>query len=165
MKSLVAALVLLVSCFVTQTAFAQRGFDEFGYNYTARIFVGPLDGADRNFDGTYWGDATFAKDMLVMKWSKGWDDARFNGGEWGPDCWVDNEFNGQRTDGSGWSEHVKIVWVGAEGEFSRGGIPIWGQFEIVMDQGIYDPSNFEDGGHFWSNGPVTPNGYGANVVK
>ncbi len=26
---------------------AGGGFDEFGYNYTARIFVGPADGYDR----------------------------------------------------------------------------------------------------------------------
>ena len=27
------------------------GFDEFGYNYKARIFVGPADGIDRVLDG------------------------------------------------------------------------------------------------------------------
>ncbi len=58
---------------------SNQGFDEFGYNYTARIFVGPADGVDRNLDGKVWGDPTYANDRLKMVWSKAWDDAKFNG--------------------------------------------------------------------------------------
>src|SRR3989304_316073 len=93
-------------------AFAAGGFDEFGYNYNARVFVGPADGVDRVLDGMVWGDPTYANDHLVMKWSKAWDDARFHGGPWTPDAWVNNEWNGNVPGGSGESEIVKIKWVG-----------------------------------------------------
>jgi hypothetical protein len=32
--------------------------DEFGYNYTARIFAGAADGVERVLDGAVWGDLT-----------------------------------------------------------------------------------------------------------
>jgi len=44
-----------------------KGFDEFGYNYQARIFVGSADGVDRLLDGKVWGDPTYANDHLKMK--------------------------------------------------------------------------------------------------
>src|SRR3989344_1625247 len=59
---------------------ADAGFDQFGYNYTARLFSGKADGTDRNLDGAVWGDPAYANDHLKMTWSKAWDDARFNGG-------------------------------------------------------------------------------------
>ncbi len=116
---------------------ADTGFDQFGYNYQARVFVGPADGVDRNLDGTVWGDPTYAKDHLVMKWSKAWDDARFHGAAWGPGAWVTNEWNGSVPGGSGIGEHCKIVWIGGSGpELERlpdGGYRIWGQFEAILD--------------------------------
>ncbi len=143
---------------VVVPAFAAGGFDANGYNYQARVFVGSADGVDRNLDGTVWGDSTYANDHLVMKWSKAWDDARFNGAPWTPDAWVNNEWNGVLPDGSGWTEHVKIIWVGPELEDSPywrpGGYPIWGEFEAIMDQGI-DPSS----GHTWW-AHASPTGYG-----
>lgn len=133
------------------------GFDQYGYNYQARIFSGPADGSDRNLDGTVWGDPTYANDLLVMKWSKAWDDARFNGAEWTPDAWVTNEWNGMMPDGSGETWHNKIIWVGADLEDSEywveGGYPIWGQFEMIMSQGTVD------GVHMW-DALATPNGLG-----
>jgi hypothetical protein len=94
-----------------------------------------------------------------MKWSKAWDDARFHGAAWGPDAWVDNEFNGKVPGGSGTTEHVKIVWVGPgleESPYWRpGGYAIWGEFEVIMDHGID-----VDGGHVWY-AHATPTGYGA----
>ena len=133
------------------------GFDQFGYNYTARLFQGALDGADRNLDETYWGDSTYAKDRLVMKWSKAWDNARFHGADWGPDAWVDNEFNGKVQGGSGEVWHYKIVWVGPELEESdywrEGGEPIWGQFEVIFSQGT------KANEHFWEF-HTKPAGYG-----
>ena len=135
------------------------GRDQYGYNYQARIFVGPEDGADRNLDGTYWGDATYAKDHLVMKWSKGWDDARFHGTPWGPEAYLDNEYNGRVPGGSGETAHYKIIWVGPELSASQywrpGGYDIWGQFEVVMSQGTA-------GGQHWWEARAVPNGYGAN---
>lgn len=136
---------------------AGNGFDQYGYNYTSRLFNGKLDGADRNLDGTYWGDPTYANDKLVMKWSKAWDDARFHGAPWSPDAWVDNEENGKIAGGSGEVWHYKISWVGSDLQDSKywrpGGYPIWGQFEVIMDQGTVANQ------HFW-NAHTSPNGYG-----
>ena len=158
MKKIIAGLFATAALLVSAVpALAAGGFDQFGYNYQARVFVGKADGVDRNLDGTVWGDSTYANDHLVMKWSKGWDDARFNGAAWGPDAWEDNEWSGMNPDGSGWTEHVKIVWVGPELEQSQywraGGYPIWGEFEVLMDQGMSP-----DG--FYSYAHALPNGYG-----
>lgn len=153
-----AIAVAVILCFTAPIFGQPGGFDEFGYNYKARIFVGPGDGCDRNLDGTIWGDPTYAKDHLVMKWSKAWDDARFNGAPWTPDAWTDNEWNGKGPGGSGEVWHYKIIWVGAELENSKywkeGGYPIWGQFEVIIDQGTID------GEHIWNTHAI-PTGYGA----
>jgi hypothetical protein len=134
-----------------------KGIDELGYNYTARLFVGAADGVDRILDGMVWGDPTYAYDHLVMKWSKAWDDARFHGAPWTPDAWVDNEWNGMVDGGSGEVWHDKIVWVGPELQDSPywrdGGLPIWGEFEIILSQGVVD------GVHSWETHAV-PTGYG-----
>ncbi len=140
-----------------------KGFDEFGYNYQARIFSGLADGIDLNIDGTVWGDPKYANDHLVMKWSKGWDEAKFQGGEWGPDAWEFNEWNGKVPGGSGDVWHYKIVWVGPELEDSpywrEGGYPIWGQFEVIMSHG-----NAADGEYFWET-LANPTGFGTFVNK
>lgn len=146
--------------FVAIPALAQNGFDQFGYNYKARIFVGAADGVDRMLDGKVWGDPTYANDHLVMKWSKAWDDARFHGAAWTSDAWVDNEWNGMAPNGSRASEHVKIIWVGPELENSRywrsGGYAIWGEFEAIFDLWM-DPT-----GHFWY-AHAAPAGYGSST--
>lgn len=133
------------------------GFDEFGYNYQARLFNGKADGVDRVLDGTVWGDSTYANDHLVMKWSKAWDDARFNGAPWTPDAWEDNEWNGAVPGGSGEVWHYKIIWVDSDLESSQywqpGGYAIWGEFEVIMDQGV------AAGAHIWFTHAV-PNGLG-----
>ncbi len=152
---------MLVVIFLAMQPFAiaeAGGFDQFGYNYQARVFVGKADGVDRNLDGTVWGDPFYANDHLVMKWSKGWDDARFHGAPWGPNAWEDNEWNGMMPSGSGEVCHYKIVWVGPELENSpywrEGGYAIWGQFEVLMDMCI------NGDGHIWGAHAV-PTGYGA----
>jgi hypothetical protein len=141
------------------TASADSAVDEFGYNYTARIFVGAADGVDRMLDDAVWGDPTYARDHLVMKWSKGWDDARFHGEPWTPDAWENNEWNGMVEGGSGEVAHYKIIWVGPELESSpywrEGGYAIWGQFEVILDQGVVG------GEHYW-NAHAQPTGYGSN---
>lgn len=135
-----------------------KGFDEFGYNYGARIFSGAADGVDRNLDGTVWGDAAYGADHLVMKWSKAWDDARFGGAPWTSGAWVSNEWNGMKADGSKTTEHVKIIWVGPELENSplwrEGGYAIWGQFEAILDHGMVA------GEHMWWTHAM-PSGFGA----
>ena len=135
----------------------REGFDEFGYNYTARIFVGAADGVDRTLDDLLWGDPTYANDHLVMKWSQGWDAARFNGAPWGPDAWTDNEWNGRVQGGSGEIWHYKIVWVGPQLQNSPywrpGGYAIWGQFEVIFSHGTVANQ------HFW-DAHANPPGYG-----
>lgn len=169
MKRLVLALGLaVILALTTIPVYAQgttedpAGFDDFGYNYRARVFVGSADGVDRVLDGTVWGDSTYANDHLVMKWSKGWDDARFHGASWGPDAYEDNEWSGMNPDGSQSVWHYKIIWVGPELQASpywrKGGYPIWGQFEVIMSHGS-DPLFGE--GHIWETRAI-PNGYGAN---
>ncbi|MEX2115427.1 MAG: hypothetical protein WEB37_00960 [Bacteroidota bacterium] len=129
------------------STFKSVSFDEFGYNYNARIFSGLADGVDRVLDEKVWGDPTYAKDHLVMKWSKAWDDARFNGAAWTPDAWTTNHWNGQLEGGSGEVWQYTIVWVGPELESSpywrEGGYAIWGEFEVIMSHGSVANE------HFW----------------
>jgi hypothetical protein len=136
---------------------ADKGFDQYGYNYQARNFVGLADGVDRILDERVWGDPIYAKDHLVMKWSKAWDDARFNRADWTCEAWENNEWNGAVSGGSGEVWHYKIVWVGSALENSdcwrEGGYPIWGEFEVIMDQGT------ANGEHIWAT-HAKPNGYG-----
>ena len=140
MRKYCIALVLLVVLVLASVlpAVAEDGFDEFGYNYQARIFSGLADGVDRNLDGTVWGDPTYANDHLVMKWSKAWDAARFDGEPWSSEAWCTNQWNGQASDGSGESETCKIIWVGSALEESvywrEGGYAIWGEFEVILDK-------------------------------
>lgn len=154
-----SALVAVLSGAVISPSVAgtASGFDQWGYNYTARIFQGSADGVDRNLDGTVWGDSTYAKDHLVMKWSKAWDEARFHGAPWSSDAWEDNEWNGKVSGGSGEVWHYKIVWVGPELEKSQywrpGGSAIWGQFEVIFSQGTVANE------HFWET-HANPAGYG-----
>ena len=90
------------------------------------------------------------------------DGIRENGDElaWTSDAWTDNEWNGM-SGGSGAVWHYKIVWVDLCGAdytpLANGGYCIWGQFEVLMDQGI-DP--FYGPGHWWFAN-ANPAGYGA----
>lgn len=137
-------LVVVVLLLVVAAAWAKGGYDEFGYNYQARLFNGAADGVDRNLDGMVWGDPTYANDRLNMKWSRAWDEARFHGGQWTADAWCTNHWNGRMPGGSGEVWHYKIIWVGPELEASPlwrpGGYAIWGQFEVISSHGtVPDP--------------------------
>ena len=137
MKKWAMGLVLVFAFAMLISSVKAAGFDVNGYNYKARVFVGAADGVDRILDGMVWGDPYFAKDHLVMKWSKAWDDARFNGAPWTPEAWCTNEWNGNVPGGSGVGEHAKVIWVGPALESSvywrPGGYAIWGEFEAIMD--------------------------------
>lgn len=154
--------VLLLSMGLASAA----GFDEWGYNRTARVFVGT---------GMSWcmakvGDITwctnylgpYANDQIVMKWNKEWD--RGNTENWSNppyNAWEDNEWNGQRPGGSGSVWHYKIAWVSSDcgadyTPLPNGGYCLWGQFEVLMDQGI-DPI-YGPGHYFLAK--AKPNGYG-----
>jgi len=162
--ALVALSLLAVLALAPLPVQAQGGFDQYGYNYGARIFVGTGGGwcAQRGWGWDCAGQplyAPYANDRLVMKWSKAWDDARFHGLPWTPDAWENNEWNGQVPGGSGEVWHYKIQWVGSCGpegtQLPDGGYCIWGQFEVIMDQGT-----FSDHTHQWY-ALALPNGYGA----
>ena len=138
-----------------------------GYNYTARVFVGPLslwcsaEGIPLSTCGSYgFGSAS---DQLVMKWNAQWDNCNANGYDNPTYCagaWVDNEYNGNVPGGDGYVWHYKIIWVGSAGQNSSywepGGYSVWGNYEVVMDQGVTPGS-----GHSW-NALATPNGYGTS---
>ncbi len=135
-----------------------------GYNYKARIFVGTgMQWCEQKLGVIYpivcesYLGGPYTNDHLVMKWSKGWDDARFHGAPWTSDAWEDNEWNGRFPGGSGEVWHYKIIWVGPELESSQywreGGYAIWGEFEVIMDQGI------NANGHIWNTHAI-PTGYG-----
>ena len=148
-----------------QLAAAGGGADQFGYNEKARIFQGAADGVDRILDNKVWGDPTYAKDTLVMKWNRQWDACNDAGNNSEAACagaWINNEWNGAKAGGSGEVWHYKIIWVGAAGELSShwqpGGYLVWGNYEVLMDQGM---SKNDGPAHVWF-AKSTPNGYGAS---
>ncbi len=149
---------------IDSLAAAGGAFDQYGYNDKARIFNGLADGVDRNLDGMVWGSPTYAKDRLVMKWNAAWDACNAAGNNSESACstaWLDNEWNGA-AGGSGEVWHYKIIWVGPDGPASKywkpGGYSVWGNYEVLMDQGVV----LGDSGavHTWFT-RSTPNGYGA----
>lgn len=155
-RATLVSFALLVAMSAPANA-SDGGFDQYGYNYQARTFVGLADGVDRVLDGTVWGDPTYAYDRLVMHWSQAWDDARFSGAAWTPDAWEDNEWDGACTGCSGEVWHYKIVWSQTcrdAGVAPQGGYCVWGEFAVLMDQGATVGA-----GHTWL-ARVTPAGYG-----
>lgn len=123
------------------------GFDQFGYNYQAHLFVGTYDSSDRNLDGKYWGSTgDFVDDSLIMKWSDPWlanvdcnGDGKLDRGLGGDpnymgisQGWLTNQNAGDYDlDGDGYQEthyayFAKIVWVGPGG-------PLWSQYEIIQE--------------------------------
>jgi len=140
-----------------------QGFDETGYNFTARIFNGTAwdwcmeKVGDEAWCEEYLGDT--ANDHLIMKWNAEWDRGNDEGWSNPPyAAWENNQWNGKVPGGSGDVWHYKIVWVGACGAdmtpLPNGGYCIWGQFEVIMDQGT------SDGVHQWY-AHALPNGYGS----
>lgn len=148
--TIAATIALLMLLPFTASAASQgKGFDAYGYNDQARVFVGDClnwylgkyptasQTAAQNYCGAY------ANDQVVMKWSKAWDaceatadqdDASACAG-----AWTTNHWNGNVADGSGEVWHYKIIWVGSEGEDSpywrEGGYSIWGNYEVIADHG------------------------------
>lgn len=138
-----------------------NGFDQYGYNRTARIFngTGASWSVAKGLPADYLG--IYAPDKLVMKWNAEWD--RGNAESWadsnGYQAWENNEWNGNCANCSGAVWHYKIVWSAsctASGTPPDGGYCIWGQFAVLMDQGR-DPSYGP--GHLWF-AKAKPNGYG-----
>lgn len=138
------------------------GYNEFGYNYTARIFNGTGESWSlaKELPADYLG--AYAKDKLVMKWNAEWDRGNAEGWAKPPyNAWENNEWNGKVAGGSGAVWHYKIVWVGDYNAdpslVPAGGYGIWGQFVTIMDHGT-DPSSGP--GNLWF-AHANPTGYGA----
>jgi hypothetical protein len=175
LRILVAALVLATMLILAAPVSAGGGFDEFGYNYQARVFVGTGEswamgklGYSHELAEAYMG--AYAHDQIVMKWNAEWDRGNDEGWSNGPyAAWTTNEWNGKagrewdggKVAGSGEVWHYKIIWVGPELADSLywrdGGYAIWGEFEVVMDQGTSGE------GHIWFT-LAKPNGLGG-IVK
>lgn len=138
------------------------GFDEYGYNRTARVFVGTGQswcegkGLDLAWCASYLGP--YINDRIVMKWNAEWD--RGNAEGWTDshyDAWENNEWNGMFPGGSGETWHYNIVWVGpcgADYTPPEGGYCLWGQFQVISSHGTVD------GEHIWEV-LAQPAGYGA----
>jgi hypothetical protein len=163
--NLVLVLILLASTFSIAYAGkpSTKGFDESGYNRTARIFNGTawswcMDKVgSESWCESYLGD--YANDKLVMKWNAEWDRGNAEGWINPPyDAWENNQWNGKVPGGSGDVWHYKIVWVGnctADPTLvPDGGYCTWGQFATIMDQGT------TSGVHEWFAHAV-PSGYGS----
>jgi len=147
------------SCILANGNTASTGYDIFGYNRCASTFRGIADGVDKVFDGLInGGSPEFAHDHLVMNWNAEWD--RGNAENWSKppySAWLNNEWNGKVPGGSGYSEHFKTRWYGPchdNDMLPGGGICIWGQFYVLMDQGTVPGV-----GHVWWTKAI-PNGYG-----
>jgi len=155
---LIPLLIAVPSAMATQPT--SNGFDQYGYNRKARIFVGTGESwsLQQGLPADYLG--IYAHDQLVMKWNAEWDRGNAEGWTNGPyAAWENNEWNGAFPGGSGAVWHYKIVWssVCAAGVTpTDGGYCIWGQFEVLMDQG-FDPSYGV--GHLWF-AHANPTGYG-----
>ncbi len=153
---------------VTPSAFADKpsdvGFDDAGYNNNANLFNGTVMGwcmdkiGDQTYCNTYYG--YWGNDKLIMKWNNEWN--RGNDEGWtdpeGYKAWLSNEYNGSYPDGSGETWHYKIVWIGDYVSdpdlIPDGGYGIWGQFAVIMDQGVTGHE------HMWFAHGI-PTGYGA----
>ncbi len=168
MKKAILISILISGFALAGVVLAAGGFDEFGYNRTARVFNGPVSGwcLNRGLPADCMG--IYSNDKLVMKWNAEWD--RGNAENWSNqpyDAWENNEWNGNVEGGSGAVWHYKIKWVGncednpvplgvSSDSLPEGGYCIWGQFAVIMDQGI-DPSYGP--GHIWFAHAI-PTGYG-----
>jgi len=156
-------LIFVVLLVIPTAVFAAGGFDEWGYNRTARIFNGT---------GLSWcmapGGKTEAEcidemapwenDKLIMKWNAEWDRGNAEGWSDPPyTAWTNNEWNGAFPGGSGEVWKYKIKWIGNcntnPSLVDDGAYCVWGQFEVMMDHGTMDSV------HYWF-AHSSPAGYG-----
>jgi len=165
-KVIFALAILLLLAIPALPAAAGGGFDEWGYNHTARNFVGTGWSwcmgkvGDETWCESYLGP--YADDRLVMKWNAEWD--RGNAENWSNppyDAWCSNQWNGKFPGGSGETWQYKQVWdqgcadtgVPSSGAVKGTTYCIWGSFAVIMSHGNYD------GQHMWDV-LAHPAGYG-----
>lgn len=156
-KIILSLFVVFILIIGAKIAFASGGFDQFGYNYSARIFSGLADGADRIYDGNFFGVPTLAKDRLIMKWNAAWDSCNTNPSPLNcKGAWTDYQWNGKVMGGSGQVWHYKTVWIGdyiANPKLIPAGAKPYGdRYALIMDQGS------SASGHTWVAGGPTGHG-------
>lgn len=110
--------------------FWPNGFDEYGYNYGANLFVGPYDWYDRDKEGG-WAGPEYHYITLVMKWSDNWWSENKEG------SWCTNHQYGTEEDGTHWTYFCKIVYTGEYHDYGwvypDGGWAIWGYYEVIQE--------------------------------
>lgn len=139
-RLLIALVVVLALAATASLVWAGEGFDEYGYNYTARLFNGLFGNYDQDSDpDTAWGSATDDTPIidcdtgvvtvytvpvpgthLVMKWDKRWDAHRFHGAPWEIGAWCTNHDTWSDAAGDH-TAFFKIVYVGDGGNFTAWG--------------------------------------------
>lgn len=163
MKKILSIITGAIFVFMLVSSVSAKGFDESGYNDKANLFNGTVMQWCMNKINNqsycdsvygYWGN-----DKLMMKWNDEWN--RGNDENWSKppySAWLSNLYTGKVPNGSGEVWHYKIVWVGSCGSdgtpLESGGYCVWGQFAVIMDQGVMDT------GHVWYT-LAKPAGYGA----
>lgn len=147
MKKLLVLCVVLALLSAPAATLAQGGFDQYGYNYEARMFVGPADGIDRILDGKVFGVASNARDHVVMNWNAEWDRGQNESWSNPPyyDAWMTQNWNGQVPGGSGERWILKNIWVGQCGPewtpLPDGGYCNHSQFEYIYFRGTVADDN------------------------
>ncbi len=149
------------TCTLANGNVVSTGPDQYGYNRCAGNFNGTYSSWCVERGGAADCAGIYSPDKLVMKWNEEWD--RGNAERWANppyNAWLNNEINGKKAGGSGSIWHYKYQWVGPCGAdynpLPDGGYCIWGQFEVLMDQG-HDPNYLP--GHLWF-ARANSNGYG-----
>ena len=102
--------------------FWPHGFDEYGYNYGANLFVGPYDWYDRDKEAG-WEEYHYI--TLVMKWSDNWWSENKEG------SWCTNHMYATEPDGTHWTYFCKIVYSTEPIEGAVG--PIWGNYWVIEE--------------------------------
>ncbi len=154
------------------------GYDQWGYNYQARMFNGTYCDAYRN---AAWCQP-YLEDNLLMKWNDAWLSNVDRDGDFkldrhygfpsyiGSGAWLTNHMSGEYDDGAGgvckWNYFVKIVAAPANAVktggtwFTASGVEIgpviWGEFAIIQEVSN-DPCTGQHGQTY--NAPA-PTGFG-----
>ena len=125
------------------------GYDDFGYNYQAHMFIGRYCDYDREVGGEH------CDVNLMMKWNDAWLSNKDCDGDGlldrhygydsyiGSGAWLTNHQRGSGEDGDDWTYFCKIVavpedanligeiWYTADG--TEIGPAIWGAFAIIQE--------------------------------
>ncbi|NQV34283.1 MAG: hypothetical protein HQ515_16435 [Phycisphaeraceae bacterium] len=142
------------------------GFDQWGYNYQARLFNGYYCDAYR--DAAWCQD--YAEDILIMKWNDAWLSNKDCDGDGlldrhfgfdsyvGSGAWCTNHQSGDYEDANGdiqtWNYFVKIVAPPADASVEGGvwytadgkeiGPVLWGDFAVTQE--VYNDTGTGDHG-------------------